>query len=152
MNEVDFNAAIEVLHQHQLTHIIEDWFIEYVQSEMRDVIAPKFWSYFAEEKDSLSVQLNNFVLAVDYLYSALDKHNDSIEKIESITNRYPPSNYRTGTLFKKSLKETATTLCKALLFSSKDRKIFKVTESFYLKAFKVYQHTSSDEQSKLALI
>ena len=139
--ETKFQEAVEVLHQSQLTRIIEDWFIEYVQKEMQNVVVPKFWNYFHGDHGSAgSEQLPNFVAAVEYLYSELDKYQKSIECVEAITKKYPNQTCRAGILFKNSLKETITTHCKAMLFTARDRKIYKATEDFYMKAFKVYQN------------
>lgn len=149
--EIKFQEAVEIMHESQLTRIIEDWFIECVQKEMQNVVVPKFWDYFHGDCTSTSTSSSagteqpNFVAAVEYIYAELDKYQKSIEHVEAIKQKYPYQTGRAGILFKNSLKETITTHCKAMLFTARDRKIYKATEDFYMKAFKVYQNDQGDE-------
>ena len=44
---MDFVNAVTILCQNGLGNLLDDWFFEELQQDLRNRVAPKFWSFFA---------------------------------------------------------------------------------------------------------
>jgi len=132
---------VEILCKQNLGHIIEEWFLETLQEDLRQKVGPHFWDFFTGEQ-SKPVQLME---AVEYLHKVTMDYLPCIQRLESTTQikRWRKS----STLFNtSSLTEAFILLMKATLFSLFPKAFQEIVDKFYSDAFKVFHHTTTDTE------
>ena len=137
--EVEFQNAVEILCKQDLGHIIEEWFLETLQEDLRLRVGPHFWNYFSEEQ----TKTDQLIEAVEYLHKVTTDYLPCIQRLESTTQikRWRKS----STLFNtSSLTEAFILLMKSTLFSLFPKAFQEIVNKFYSDAFKVFHHTTSE--------
>ncbi|XP_067140286.1 anaphase-promoting complex subunit 2 isoform X1 [Centruroides vittatus] len=96
-SEQVLKEAIGVLHNHGISHIIKDWFLETYQNNLRDVIIPEFWNHFngkdiwmlpeAINKLYQSVKLfMMLMMQLEYLVSEISNKSTNSITIQNVLN------------------------------------------------------------------
>ena len=142
-NEAEFNDAVEVMAQNGLGYMIEEWFVECLQQDLRRNVAPTFWKIFeVEPSEPLTKQLGK---AVNYLHEITMGYMPCINRLNStavILEHRKPS-----TIFNQNnLSEAYILLIKSIIFFILPTRFCSAVELFYSQAFKVFHHSTSDDE------
>lgn len=138
-SEVEFQNAVEILCKQDLGHIIEEWFLDTLQEDLRQKVGPQFWNYFSIQPS----ETDQLLEAVEYLHKVTMDYLPCIQRLESTTQikRWRKS----STLFNtSSLTEAFILLMKSTLFSIFPRTFQEIVNKFYSDAFKVFHHTTTE--------
>ncbi|XP_041369273.1 anaphase-promoting complex subunit 2-like isoform X2 [Gigantopelta aegis] len=153
--ESEFQCAVQVLQQHGLGHIIEEWFLENIQQDLRHRVAPQFWSSFddkklkTDEEKLKSCEKNEHLKSGDRLYEAVDYlHSVTMQTIPCIDRlealRLQEESYGPPVSSKRILN-IIITYYKAIIFFTVPHCFLACVERFYSEAFRVFQHSSSED-------
>ncbi|KAI8481929.1 Anaphase-promoting complex subunit 2 [Branchiostoma belcheri] len=121
-------SAITVLDQHGVAFIIEEWFLESMQSDLRENIGPKFWNHFSAESNGPKQHGadGTLVTAFRELHACLSSYLPSVDVLERLRQEGA----------KQSLRDKVLLIFKALLFYDIPLKFHGVVKEFYSCAFK----------------
>ncbi|XP_078603825.1 anaphase-promoting complex subunit 2-like isoform X2 [Branchiostoma floridae x Branchiostoma japonicum] len=121
-------SAITVLDHHGVSFIIEEWFLESLQSDLRENIGPTFWNHFSAETNGPKQHGadGTLVSAFSELHTSLSSYLPSVDVLERLRTE--------GS--KPSLKDKVLLIFKALLFYDIPLKFHGVVKEFYSCAFK----------------
>ncbi|XP_061183897.1 anaphase-promoting complex subunit 2-like [Saccostrea echinata] len=148
-NETEFHNAVDVMSQNGLAYIIEEWFVECLQQHLRRNVAPKFWNFFdLEQSEILPEQLGK---AVNYLHEITMGYLPCIDRLNSMSviveNRKPSTVFNTN-----NLSEAYILLIKSIIFFVLPAKFCTAVEMFYSQAFKVFHHSTSEDEEEQDVI
>ncbi|KAK3088868.1 hypothetical protein FSP39_024770 [Pinctada imbricata] len=145
-SESEFQNAVDSLTQEGLAHIIEEWFLEVLQQDLRRNVAEKFWSIVnSEDNDNDTDCTDRLIEAVDYLHKVNMSYLPCIQRLESMTQLQQYR--RQATLHKvTTLSDSMILLVKANILSSVPQSFQKSVDQFYSEAFCVFHHSTSDEE------
>uniref|UniRef100_A0A8C3KQR3 Anaphase-promoting complex subunit 2 n=1 Tax=Calidris pygmaea TaxID=425635 RepID=A0A8C3KQR3_9CHAR len=135
LKDAELRAALEVLRCYDLHSIVEEWFIEVLQTDLQANIAPEFWNCIgqyentAEEPQCSSLLLDAFCL----LKCRLDPYLNSLELLE----RWTKAGLLLGT-GAQMLQEKVYTMFKAILFFSTTKSFQEMIQQFYSRTFRIY--------------
>ncbi|KAK4811401.1 hypothetical protein QYF61_005050 [Mycteria americana] len=135
LKDADLRAALDVLRCYDLHSVMEEWFIEVLQTDLQANIAPEFWNCIsqyentAEEPQCSSLLLDAFCL----LKCRLDPYLNSLELLE----RWTKAGLLLGT-GAQMLQEKVYTMFKAILFFSTTKSFQKMIQQFYSRTFRIY--------------
>ena len=129
--------------QNGLGYMIEEWFVECLQQDLRRNVAPTFWKIFeVEPSEPLTKQLGK---AVNYLHEITMGYMPCINRLNStavILEHRKPS-----TIFNQNnLSEAYILLIKSIIFFILPTRFCSAVELFYSQAFKVFHHSTSDDE------
>lgn len=133
--DAELRAALDVLHCYDLHSIVEEWFIEVLQTDLQANIAPEFWNCIgqyentAEEPQCAALLLDAFSL----LKCRLEPYLNSLELLEQWT--------KAGLLLgtgAQTLQEKVYTMFKAILFFSTTKSFQEMIQQFYSRTFRIY--------------
>uniref|UniRef100_A0A8B9NA01 Anaphase-promoting complex subunit 2 n=1 Tax=Accipiter nisus TaxID=211598 RepID=A0A8B9NA01_9AVES len=133
--DADLRAALDVLRCYDLHSIVEEWFIEVLQTDLQANIAPEFWNCIgqyentADEPQCSSLLLDAFCL----LKCRLDPYLNSLELLE----RWTKAGLLLGT-GAQMLQEKVYTMFKAILFFSTTKSFQEMIQQFYSRTFRIY--------------
>ncbi|KAK3606129.1 hypothetical protein CHS0354_010758, partial [Potamilus streckersoni] len=147
--EVQFQSAVEILAQHGIINIVEDWFFENVQRDIRQRVAPNFWNYYTSTAcQNASEWSDNLLKAVLFLHQVSEEYKPSLQRLESIPREDHSQNSLQTFCGAKKLSDVLITLFKAIIFAQVPNEYQKGLDHFYSEAFKVFDDTNSDEQEE----
>ena len=125
--------------------IIEPWFFEIVQQQLRSQVAPQFWSKFETPVPSGDV-ISHIQAVFDDTYLKLSTYWTSVKQLESIQNiLHNINNAKEPTQNAEDLHQKLILLFKAILFPvfPKNTKNFQdALQQFFFKAFKAFDALS----------
>ncbi|XP_055397637.1 anaphase-promoting complex subunit 2 isoform X2 [Bubalus kerabau] len=133
--EEELRAAVEVLRGHGLHSVLEEWFVEVLQTDLQANISLEFWNAIsqrencADEPQCLLLLLDAFGL----LESRLDPYLRSLELLEKWT--------RLGLLMgtgAQGLREKVHTTLRGVLFFSTPRAFQEMIQRLYGRFLRVY--------------
>ncbi|XP_036756656.2 anaphase-promoting complex subunit 2 isoform X2 [Manis pentadactyla] len=136
--EEELRAAVEVLRGHGLHSVLEEWFLEVLQSDLQANISLEFWNAVsqrencADEPQCLLLLLDAFGL----LESRLDPYLHSLELLEKWT--------RLGLLMgtgAQGLREKVHTTLRGVLFFSTPRAFQEMVQRLYGRFLRVYMQS-----------
>lgn len=136
--EEELRAAVEVLRGHGLHSVLEEWFVEVLQSDLQANISLEFWNAIsqrencADEPQCLLLLLDAFGL----LESRLDPYLRSLELLEKWT--------RLGLLMgtgAQGLREKVHTTVRGVLFFSTPRAFQEMVQRLYGRFLRVYMQS-----------
>lgn len=135
LQDAELRAALDVLRCYDLHSIVEEWFIEVLQTDLQANIAPEFWNCIgqyestAEEPQCAALLLDAFSL----LKCHLEPYMNSLELLEQWT--------KAGLLLgtgAQTLQEKVYTMFKAILFFSTTKSFQEMIQQFYSRTFRIY--------------
>lgn len=135
LKDAELRAALDVLRCYDLHSIVEEWFIEVLQTDLQANIAPEFWNCIgqyentAEEPQCSALLLDAFCL----LKCRLDPYLNSLELLE----RWTKAGLLLGT-GAQMLQEKVYTMFKAILFFSTTKSFQEMIQQFYSRTFRIY--------------
>lgn len=131
--------------QNGLGYMIEEWFVECLQQDLRRNVAPTFWKIFeVEDSELLPKQLGK---AVNYLHEITMGYMPCIDRLNSMAVIL--ENRKSSTVFnKKNLSEAYILLIKSIIFFIMPAQFCKAVELFYSQAFKVFHHSTSEDEEE----
>ncbi|NXX83487.1 ANC2 protein, partial [Urocolius indicus] len=135
LKDAELQAALDVLRGYDLHSVLEEWFIEVLQTDLQANIAPEFWNCVsqyentAEEPQSSSLLLEAFCL----LKCRLDPYLNSLELLE----RWTEAGLLLGT-GAQMLQEKVYTMFRAILFFSTTKSFQEMIQKFYSRTFRIY--------------
>lgn len=135
LKDADLRAALDVLQRHDLHCVVEEWFMEVLQTDLQANIAPEFWNCIgqyentAEEPQCASLLLDAFCL----LKRRLVPYLNSLELLE----RWTKAGLLLGT-GAQMLQEKFYTMFKAILFFSTTESFQEMIQQFYSRTFRIY--------------
>ncbi|XP_044295686.1 anaphase-promoting complex subunit 2 [Varanus komodoensis] len=135
LKDADLRAAVEALRQHDLHPVLEEWFLEVLQTDLQRSIAPELWTCIAQhEQAAEEPQCSRLLLgAFCQLKSRLDPYLHSLDLMEAWT--------RDGLLLgtgSQGLREKVCTMLRAILFFSTTKAFQEMIQRFYSRSFKIY--------------
>ncbi|CAH1272684.1 ANAPC2 [Branchiostoma lanceolatum] len=121
-------SAIAVLDHHGVTFIIEEWFLDSLQADLRENIGPAFWNHFSSESNGPKQHGadGTLVTAFRELHASLSSYLPSVDVLERLRQEGA----------KQRLKDKVLLIFKALLFYDIPLKFHGVVKEFYSCAFK----------------
>ena len=135
LKDAELRAALDVLRCYDLHSIVEEWFLEVLQTDLQANIAPEFWNCIgqyentAEEPQCSSLLLDAFCL----LKCRLDPYLNSLE----LLGRWTKAGLLLGT-GAQTLQEKVYTMFKAILFFSTTKSFQEMIQQFYSRTFRIY--------------
>lgn len=131
----DLQAAVEVLRRHDLHLVLEEWFLEVLQTDLQANVGPEFWNGIAQQENLAEEQQCSLLLldAFSLLQRRLDPYLCSMELMESWT--------QAGLLLgtgSQGLREKVYTMFRAILFFSTTKTFQELIQQFYSRSFKIY--------------
>lgn len=88
--DAKFDMSINLLCENGLVNLLEDWFFEEIQRDLRQRVAYQFWQYFQSLGCDLSTEndteknVDCFLQAIDYLHKIAQDYQPCIQAIERI--------------------------------------------------------------------
>ena len=146
--------AVYCLKENNIAHIIEEWFFEILQHDLRQRVSPAFWSHFNNNTpdhhkhtaqphsvctDNDDVRIMRFCQAFDELHEYLSAFFPSLNIVESLRSYTGGDAVRT-----LPVKDQAQVVFKAVLFFCPPKHFHETVQEFYSQAFKVFHHTTED--------
>lgn len=125
--------------------MIEEWFVECLQQHLRRNVAKTFWKFFdVEECDILPKQLG---IAVNYLHDITMGYMPCLDRLNTISVIL--ENRKRSTIFNtNNLSEAYILLIKSIIFFVLPAKFCTAVEMFYSQAFKVFHHSTSEDEEQ----
>ncbi|KAL5012414.1 hypothetical protein ScPMuIL_010965 [Solemya velum] len=138
--EVEFINAIQVMCENDLGHLVKEWFQECVQQDLRQRVAPEFWSHFDNiDGDNASKHLAS---AVEFLHDVFSEYTPCMKKMEAVC---PQRATETLNAYPTELSDLIIIYFKAIIFYAVPQNFLEIVDSFYSQAFKVFHHTSTTD-------
>lgn len=144
--DTDLEAAVEVLRRYDLHSMLEEWFLEVLQTDLQAHIAPEFWNCIAQYENTAEEPQCSLLLldAFCLLKGRLDPYLDSMDFLEKWT--------RAGLLLgtgAQGLQEKVYNMFRAILFFSTTQTFQAMIQQFYSRSFKIYmqQWKRSEERT-----
>ncbi|XP_061459811.1 anaphase-promoting complex subunit 2 [Rhineura floridana] len=142
----DLLSAVEVLRRYDLHSVLEEWFLEVLQTDLQANVAPEFWNCIAQYENTVE-EPQCFLLLLDafcLLKGRLDPYLHSMDLLEEWT--------RAGLLLRagsQGLREKVYTMFRAILFFSTTKTFQDMIQQFYSRSFKIYmrQWRRSEERT-----
>ncbi|XP_074654773.1 anaphase-promoting complex subunit 2-like [Tubulanus polymorphus] len=136
--------SVKLLQNEGLAYVIEEWFFETVQQELRTNVGPNFWIYF-HERNSRSGCGGDGGDIIELFHDVVSKLYEQLSKFQ---RRIPMLNKIRGCLRGDSsvaLDEDFVTkkvqgFYKAIMFYCTTKCFDDVVEQFYSTAFRVFKH------------
>ncbi|KAL3869262.1 hypothetical protein ACJMK2_041966 [Sinanodonta woodiana] len=145
--EIQFQSAVDILVQNGIVNIIEDWFFENVQRDIRQRVAPNFWNYYTSTAcQGASEWSDNLLKAVQFLHQVSEEYKPSLQRLESISSGTHPKNSLQTFCGVQKLSDVLITLFKAIIFAQVPNGYQEGLDHFYSEAFKVFNDTNSDNK------
>ena len=112
-------------------------------------MAPHFWSYFSKESVQIGGEktgqlkcCDSLCEAVDYLHGITMQTIPCIERLEALKLQEETYGHSTSS---KRILNTVITYYKAIIFFTVPHCFLACVERFYSEAFRVFQHSSSED-------
>ncbi|XP_077162415.1 anaphase-promoting complex subunit 2 isoform X2 [Paroedura picta] len=143
--DCDLQVAIEVLQRYDLHSIVEEWFLEVLQTDLQANIAPEFWNCIAQYENTAEEPQCSLLLldAFCLLKRRLDPYLHSMDLLEKWT--------KAGLLLgtgSQGLQEKVYTMFKAILFFSTTKNFQEMIQQFYSRSFKIYMRQWKRSEDK----
>ncbi|NWY96825.1 ANC2 protein, partial [Loxia curvirostra] len=135
LQDAELRAALDVLQCYDLHSIVEEWFIEVLQTDLQANIAPEFWNCIGQyENTAGEPQCAALLLdAFSLLKCRLEPYLNSLELLE----RWTKAGLLLGT-GAQTLQEKVYTMFKAILFFSTTKSFQLMIQQFYSRTFRIY--------------
>ncbi|XP_069729188.1 anaphase-promoting complex subunit 2-like [Phaenicophaeus curvirostris] len=133
--DAELRAALGVLRCYDLHSVVEEWFLEVLQTDLQANIAPEFWNCInqyenaAEEPQCSALLLDAFCL----LRRRLEPYLNSLELLE----RWTEAGLLLGT-GAQTLQEKVYTMFRAILFFTTTKSFQEMIQQFYSRTFRIY--------------
>ncbi|XP_069729718.1 anaphase-promoting complex subunit 2-like [Phaenicophaeus curvirostris] len=133
--DAELRAALGVLRCYDLHSVVEEWFLEVLQTDLQANIAPEFWNCInqyknaAEEPQCSALLLDAFCL----LKCRLEPYLNSLELLE----RWTEAGLLLGT-GAQTLQEKVYTMFRAILFFTTTKSFQEMIQQFYSRTFRIY--------------
>lgn len=137
---MEFINAVQVMFENELGHLIKEWFKECVQQDLRQRVAPEFWSHF-DNMDSENTS-GHLASAIEFLHDVFSEYTPCMKKMEAVC---PQSLTDTLNAFPSDLSDLIIIYFKAIIFYAVPQTFLAIVDSFYSQAFKVFHHTSTTD-------
>ncbi|XP_076306794.1 anaphase promoting complex subunit morula [Tachypleus tridentatus] len=151
----DLKASVELLHQHGIAHIVEEWFFETLQQDLREIIVPRFWSHFDFKTVDASGNPDTFfgskyflvlLHAVKELHSSFQLYIPCVSQLQCLHEDLQAEEDTLPTETRKFLQGSDLSLAsrvhlvlKALLLAKLPQQFSNNLIDFYSRAFKAFQ-------------
>ena len=93
--DVGISEAVNLLCERGLINLLEDYFFEEVQCDLRQRVAPRFWQYFGvsvhTQADNSTCNAEQLFQAIDYLHKVAQEYQPCVQVVEKLPreiNRY----------------------------------------------------------------
>ncbi|XP_066466867.1 anaphase-promoting complex subunit 2 [Tiliqua scincoides] len=141
----DLQVAVEVLQRYDLHSVLEEWFLEVLQTDLQANIAPEFWNCIAQYENMAEEPQCSLLLldAFSLLQRRLDHYLYSMELLESWT--------KAGLLLgtgSQGVREKVYTMFRAILFFSTTKTFQELIQQFYSRSFKIYMRQWKRSESR----
>ncbi|XP_053138674.1 anaphase-promoting complex subunit 2 isoform X1 [Hemicordylus capensis] len=135
LKDSDLQAAVDVLRQYGLHSVLEEWFLEVLQTDLQANVAPEFWNCIAQYENTAEEPQCSLLLldAFCLLKCRLDPYLRSMELLE----RWTKAGLLLGT-GSQGLQEKVYTLFRAILFFSTPKSFQEMIQRFYSRSFRIY--------------
>ncbi|XP_067662241.1 anaphase-promoting complex subunit 2-like [Haliotis asinina] len=140
--ESDFQNALAVMKQEGVDHIIEEWFLETLQQDLRHRVAPEFWRHFTPSETESCNPCGQLYKAVTYLHGITSSYSASLQRLEVMRRDKMEPNDQSP----QRISTLVVTFYKAVIFFTVPKNFLTAVEKFYSEAFKVFHHTSADDE------
>ncbi|KAK6194717.1 hypothetical protein SNE40_000298 [Patella caerulea] len=139
LNRKEFCEAWQTLEANNLDYIVEEWFIETLQQDLRHRIGPLFWNFFKELENQTenSAYIQKFVESVNYLYEITREYRSCINLLESVS---PLGETATS----KNISSLIITFYKAIIFYTYPETFLTSVGKYYSEAFRVFHHINTE--------
>ncbi len=133
----ELHQATELLHQHGMGHLTEEWFMQELRRMLQRETVPQFWHHFepAVTAESTESNIAAFTSAVNQLHGELASKMQSAKILESLSEQFRHQNVAKAK--RMCITERVKTLIKAILFSRVPKSFYEHVKEFYSQAFKV---------------
>nr|XP_056716683.1 anaphase-promoting complex subunit 2 [Euleptes europaea] len=144
--DYDLQVALEVLQRYDLHSVVEEWFLEVLQTDLQANIAPEFWNCIAQYENTAEEPQCSLLLldAFCLLKCRLDPYLHSMDLLEKWT--------KAGLLLgtgSQGLQEKVYTMFRAILFFSTTKNFQEMIQQFYSRSFKIYMRQWKRSEDKL---
>ena len=131
--------------QEDLGHIIEEWFLEILEQDLRRNVSKKFWSLVNnEDQTNVTSSADRLSVAFDYLHEVNMGYLPCVQRLESMSQLERLR--RPATLLKvTNLSDAIILLVKANILSAMPQSFQQSIDEFYSQAFRVFHHSTSEE-------
>ena len=134
--ENDLQLAVSVLHEHDLVHVVTEWFFCTTQQQLHQQVAPQFWSHFKSVLCEANV-VTKVRTSINELHQSLSAYWLSLERL-TLVQSYVSEPMFNHVVYREGLANRLQLLFKAIIFSCTHKHFQDAMYSFYCQAFKAF--------------
>lgn len=145
-----FDSAVTVLCHNGLINLLEDWFFEELQRDLRQRVSPAFWSFFQNtstdtiENEKLEHNIACLLQAADYLHKISQEYQPCLQALENLPREINRNYSMLSFCGVAKVTDVVRILFKAVVFNKASREFRECVGQFYSQAFGVFHYLNHD--------
>ncbi|XP_053380784.1 anaphase-promoting complex subunit 2-like isoform X2 [Mercenaria mercenaria] len=145
-----FDSAVNILGHNGLINLLEDWFFEEVQRDLRQRVAPVFWNFFENasedgtENEKLEQNIACLLQAADYLHKISQEYQPCLQALESLPREINRNYSMLAFCGVAKVTDVVRILFKAVVFNRASREFRQCVGQFYSQAFRVFHYLNHE--------
>ncbi|KAL4219155.1 Anaphase-promoting complex subunit 2 [Mactra antiquata] len=147
----NFESATNILCDNGLLNLLEDWFFEEVQQDLRQRVSPAFWKFFEGlvPQDSVADKSEQNIVcllqATEYLHKISEEYKPCIQLLESLPREINRNYSMLAFCGVNKISDVVRILFKSVVFTRASREFRDCVGQFYAQAFSVFHCVEHDE-------
>ncbi|WAR31452.1 ANC2-like protein [Mya arenaria] len=141
-----FSTAVNILCQNGLMDLLEDWFFEALQEDLRERVAPKFLGFFEkkpqlEDKDAEDK-------AVEYLHGVTQDYKPALHILEGLPRETNRNYSMLAFCGVSTVADVLRILLRAVVFTQATPVFRQCVDHFYSQTFRVFRQHNKPAQEE----
>jgi hypothetical protein len=142
-----------------LINLLEDWFFEELQRDLRQRVSPAFWSFFENiakdgtENERIEQNIACLLQAADYLHKISQEYQPCLNALENLPREINRNYSMLSFCGVAKVTDVVRILFKAVVFNKASREFRECVGLFYSQAFRVFHYLNHElEQGRTFII
>ena len=153
--EHELNNAVEVLQEHGMGAVVEEWFYVRAQHHLRSEVAPKFWKNFEQPSNEtdltdIAEHLERIKKVFNELHIDLSAYWPRLERLQIVKQLVLNTVERTCKPWAghENPRDYILLLLRAILFHNTNASFHEGINKFYFLAFRAYDASTRDAMGR----
>lgn len=130
--------------------MLEDWFFEEVQRDLRQRVSPAFWNFFENttsavaENDKTEQSIACLLQAADYLHRISQEYQPCLDALEKLPREINRNYSMLAFCGVSKVADVMRILFKAVVFNRASSEFRECVGQFYSQAFRVFHYLNHE--------
>ena len=138
-SEDGLRNAVKVLQEHDIVHVLSEWFFCTAQQQLHSQVVPLFWSHFKSALCDTDV-ITAVCMSIEELHGSLSSYWPSLEQL-TVVQSYVSDHMFDHVAYREGLTSRLQLLFKAIIFSCPRKHFQDAMYQFYVQAFKAFNQS-----------